>query len=111
MLLLRRTEERHAKHRTAFATDNVAAVAASPTDAIERSERAALVRLAIERLPQQQRTAVTLRHLEEMSYERIAEIMEITPSTARVHVRAAREAMRQAIVKRAPEFGRRRTGQ
>ena len=101
-LIGRRAGARRTKHEQAAAVVDVSGV----DDRIERNERAAMVRWAIERIPDQQRTAVTLRHLEEMSYDRIAEIMNITPSTARGHVRAGREAMRQAIVRREPDFGR-----
>ena len=101
-LLARRSGLRRVKREHAAATRGVSAV----DDRIERNEQAALVRSAIERLPDQQRMAITLRHLEEMSYDRIAQIMEITPSTARGHVRAGREAMRGAIVRREPDFGR-----
>ena len=71
---------------------------------LETSERAEAVRWALDQLPPQQRTAVTLRHLQEMSYERIAEIMEISPSTGRVHVNAGQESMRKAILRRDPDF-------
>ncbi|NOT02014.1 MAG: RNA polymerase sigma factor [Phycisphaerales bacterium] len=62
-------------------------------------ERAAVLRRAIDELPPKQRAAVTLRHLEGMEYERIAEIMEIAPATVRVHVRDAREALRVRLVR------------
>lgn len=77
---------------------------AAPADGVETLERAAIARWAIQRLPPRQRTAVTLRHLEEMSYERIAQIMKVSQSTVRVHVRAGREAMREAILNRHPDF-------
>lgn len=101
-LLSRRSGSRRVKHEQAAAVGDVSA----DDDRIERNERAMLVRWAIERLPDQQRTAVTLRHLEEMSYERIGEMMEITPSTARGHVRAGREAIRGAIARREPKAER-----
>lgn len=62
-----------------------------------------LERLVAE-LPTQQRTALVLRHFEQMAYPDIAAVMEIAESTARVHVRAAREALRTAIVSRHPEW-------
>jgi RNA polymerase sigma factor (sigma-70 family) len=55
-------------------------------------------------LPEGQRTAVTLRHLEQMEYAQIAIIMEISESTVRAHVRAGREALRRMIVSKHPEW-------
>ena len=67
-------------------------------DPVERNERAEMVRRAIDRLPHQQRIAITLRHLEQMPYDKIASIMDVAPTTVRVHVRAARESLRVALV-------------
>ncbi len=98
--LLRRVEQR----RTQRERSSLPAISDRRADSIASSERAELVRWAMDRLPPQQRTAITLRHLEEMPYDRIAAIMEISPSTARVHVRAAREAMRSAIMGRDRDY-------
>lgn len=103
-LLLRRGERRHADHALRQAA-SIVDPAGGAVDRMEVVERVDLVRWAIGQLPQQQQIAVTLRHLQAMSYERMAEIMEISPSTARVHVRAAREAMRKMIVRRDAGFG------
>lgn len=62
-------------------------------DAAQR-EQTQRMRLLLERLPERQRIAVVLRHLEELPYEDVAEIMEITQSTARVLVRDGRERLR-----------------
>jgi RNA polymerase sigma-70 factor (ECF subfamily) len=67
-------------------------------------ERAVILRRAIDELPPKQRAAITLRHLEGMDYEHIAEILEITPSTARVHVRDARESLRLRMVREHPDW-------
>lgn len=67
---------------------------------VERaSQRDEIVKLrgAIERLPSQQRAAITLRHLEGMGYSEIADIMEIAESTVRFHVRAARVALAEMM--------------
>jgi RNA polymerase sigma-70 factor (ECF subfamily) len=48
-------------------------------------------------LPERQRTAIVLRHLEDLPYAEVAAIMEIGESTARVHVRDARESLRQKV--------------
>jgi RNA polymerase sigma-70 factor (ECF subfamily) len=62
-----------------------------------RSELSEHVRLAIAELPQRQQTAIVLRHLEELSYAEIAEIMAVSESTVRVQVRDARETLRRIL--------------
>ncbi len=66
-------------------------------DAIERNERLAGMRRAIDALPDRQRMAVTLRYLEQMSYPEIAEIMELSETTVRVHVCHGLESLRSAM--------------
>lgn len=58
------------------------------TDEIERT-----VRKAIEGLPEDLRTAITLREIEGMSYEEIAEAMECPIGTVRSRIFRAREAI------------------
>lgn len=70
----------------------------------ERSELRDSIRSLIGTLPERQRTALVLRHLEEMSYGAIAAVMGISESTARVHVRNAREALRVAMLERDPQW-------
>ena len=73
-------------------------------DSLSRCELSGMVKELIKTLPQRQQTALILRHLEDMSYAEIAEMMQITESTARVQVRDARESLRQAITERYPEW-------
>lgn len=73
---------------------------------IESAEFDALLERLVAALPLQQRTALVLRHFESMSYADIAAIMDVAESTARVHVRTAREALRAAIVEQHPEWSR-----
>lgn len=69
-----------------------------PADAaVQQRERTAALRGALLRLPERQRTAVALRHLEEMSYAEIAGIMSISESTVRVLVRNGREGLRRLL--------------
>ena len=46
-----------------------------PDDALERRERAVLVRAALGRLPGRQHVAIVLRHYEALSYEEIGAVM------------------------------------
>ena len=75
--------------------------ARSPDD---REDIGMLMRRLIVHLPEKQRIAVTLRHIEQLEYPRIAEIMRVAESTSRAHVRAGLESMRRMIVTRHPEW-------
>ncbi len=61
------------------------------------------MRACIDKLPKRQREVIVLRHFECMTYERIAEVLEIKPATARVHARAGREALRTLLVEQRPQ--------
>jgi len=78
-------------------------VAADSEDGDHLAESEA-TRLALDRLPQRQREVVVLRHLEGMGYDEIAVILDIAPSTARVHARAALEALRDHLVQQHPDW-------
>jgi len=78
----------------------------SPTsgEKLEKKELGEIMRRLLHHLPEQQRTAVTLKHIEQMDYVDIARIMALAESTARAHVRAGRQALRKLILSRHPEW-------
>ena len=55
---------------------------------------------AVAALPRNQRAAVALHYLEDRSIEEIADILDISPSTARVHLHRGRQKLRDQL----PEF-------
>jgi RNA polymerase sigma-70 factor (ECF subfamily) len=64
------------------------------------------VRMAMRELPDRQQAAIILRDLEGLAYERIAEVLEVSPAAARLLVHRAREAVRQILLRRWPDsFG------
>ncbi len=69
----------------------------SPENLLYRDELEAAVDLAIKNLPEDLRTAVTLREFEGLSYEEIAEIMDCPVGTVRSRIFRAREAIDQKI--------------
>ena len=71
---------------------------------LETAELGDLMRRLLTTLPEQQRAAMTLRHIERLDYPRIAQVMAISESTVRAHVRAGREALRKLIQTRHPEW-------
>ena len=56
-----------------------------------------MVDSAISRLPEDLRTAVTLREFEGLSYEEIAEVMSCPVGTVRSRIFRAREAIDQQV--------------
>lgn len=65
----------------------------TPENQLLRDEIALTVKRALEELPEDLRTAITLRELEGMSYEEIAEAMSCPIGTVRSRIFRAREAI------------------
>ncbi|MBN1420401.1 MAG: RNA polymerase sigma factor [Planctomycetes bacterium] len=69
----------------------------SPEEALEREERASLVREAILSLPPNQRQAVLLRRYEDLSYEEIARAIGVSVKAVKSLLVRARENLRKAL--------------
>jgi RNA polymerase sigma-70 factor (ECF subfamily) len=67
--------------------------AETPENRLFGDELAAVVRDALEGLPDDLRTALTLREFEGLSYEDIAEVMDCPVGTVRSRIFRAREAV------------------
>jgi RNA polymerase sigma-70 factor (ECF subfamily) len=65
----------------------------TPEGNLLRDEMERVIFQAIEELPEDLRTAITLRELEDMSYEEIAEAMDCPIGTVRSRIFRAREAI------------------
>jgi RNA polymerase sigma-70 factor (ECF subfamily) len=89
--------ERRRRERHEEASDVTPRDALPPAASADPTETKELVRRMIQKLPQRQQEVIVLRHLQQMSYQEIAEVLGIAPSTARVHARAGREALRDLI--------------
>lgn len=70
---------------------------ASPERQLMRDQLEAVVNQAIRDLPEDLRTAVTLREMEGLSYEEIADVMECPVGTVRSRIFRAREAIDRQI--------------
>ncbi len=70
---------------------------ATPERLLMRDQVQRTVVEAIEELPEDLRTAITLRELEGMSYEDIAEAMECPIGTVRSRIFRAREAIDKVV--------------
>jgi RNA polymerase sigma-70 factor (ECF subfamily) len=79
----------------------LAEVAAPEEDALKRLEDAELqasLGRAIGRLPEKQRTAVTLFYVQEMTYEEIAEVTGQPMGSVKTYLFRGREALRRSVL-------------
>ena len=70
--------------------------------ALERSELEAAVRDAIAALPDERRIVVVLRDLEGLSYEEIAQVLELEPGTVRSRLHRARMDLKAKLERFTP---------
>lgn len=86
------------KHTAAYAEQR----RQEETDSVEGSsaETNVAVRNALRDLPPRQYEVIVLRHLQSLSFDEIAEVLGIASSTARVHARSGREALRSILLRR-----------
>jgi RNA polymerase sigma-70 factor (ECF subfamily) len=73
--------------------ENELTTAETPETVLAAKEIAAAVNSAMEALPDELRQAVTLREIEGLSYEEIAEVMNCPIGTVRSRIFRAREAI------------------
>ena len=69
----------------------------SPEDPILRNERIAMVRQAMDLLSDDHRSILVLREMQGMSYEHIAEMLDISIGTVRSRLSRARTALREEL--------------
>ena len=70
---------------------------ATPEMAAQQVEQLTRLREAIGQLPQQQRLALTLRTMEQMTYSDIANVMQLSKSAVRAHVHLGRRRLADLI--------------
>lgn len=63
------------------------------------NQRNEILKNAITKLPSQQKTIVTLYHLEEMSYKEIGEIMNLPDGTVKSYLFRARKTLKEQLLK------------
>lgn len=92
------SERRRAERRVVVrGADDVPEGRAPPGDGLERKERRAAIRSAIEGLPPRQRQCLLLRVRDELSYEEIADILRLNLFTVRNHIAEARKTLRRVL--------------
>lgn len=74
------------------------ALAGSPLDALEASERRQRVQRALLALPHEYRQVIVLRHFAELGYDEIAATLSIPSKTVKSRLYTARERLRELLV-------------
>ncbi len=69
----------------------------APEDPLLRSERVTMVRRALAQLSEEHRVILILREMDELAYETIAEVLEISIGTVRSRLSRARFQLKQTI--------------
>jgi RNA polymerase sigma-70 factor (ECF subfamily) len=65
-----------------------------PADTVWREHRRGIVRAAVEALPPQQRQALSLAFLEDLTHEQIADFLDLPLGTAKTRIRAGLQTLR-----------------
>jgi RNA polymerase sigma-70 factor, ECF subfamily len=77
----------------------------SPFDSVAHEEVRARVEEELRKIPEPYRSTVILRDLEEMSYEEIAEVLDISLGTVKSRLTRGREALRRRLTEYIREVG------
>jgi RNA polymerase sigma-70 factor, ECF subfamily len=79
--------------------------ASSPLDNVYNEELRACVESELKCVAEPYRSTIILRDIEELSYEEIAEVMEVSLGTVKSRLVRGREALRKALASHLPAFG------
>ena len=77
----------------------------SPFHNVAQEELRARVEKELRQVPEPYRTAVVLRDIEELSYDEIAEIMEVSIGTVKSRLTRGREALKKRLLRHRRELG------
>ncbi len=81
-------------HEQAVPTQWMSRPEPAPGAALEQRETLARVRRAMDALPDKQRAVLHLRVVEELSYDEVGRVLDLTPGSARVYLVRARAELR-----------------
>ena len=87
-------DEQARQNLSAFLTDDRAD---DPVRMVQNKEIAMLLERAIGQLPEHHRAVVVLRDIEEMTYEQIAETLDLELGTVKSRLSRARESLREIL--------------
>ena len=89
--------KRHRRQERLHASNPDLILPPEADQALDRGDLRAVLMEALEALPDAQREAFLMKHLEERSYEEMAELLDASVSALKMRVKRAREAMMSAL--------------
>lgn len=95
----------HLEHGSPALKDMLVDDAKSPLESVYDEELRARVELELKSVAEPFRTAVILRDIEELSYEQIAEVMDVSLGTVKSRLVRGRDALRKRLERHLPAFG------
>ena len=95
----------HDEHSSLALRDMLVDDAKSPLENVYDEELRARVELELKSVVEPYRTTVILRDIEELSYEQIAEVMEVSLGTVKSRLMRGRDALRKRLERHLPAFG------
>lgn len=91
-------EEGEAESAESKFSENIWGGESTPDEVLVSKEMKESLRQAIEELPPQYRTLITLYHLDEMSYLEIGQIMNLPEGTVKSYIFRARKLLKEALL-------------
>lgn len=76
----------------------------STDEPVIKKERKNIVQDAIQNLPEKYKVVIEMRHMEEKSYQEIADILDLPLGTVKAHIFRARELLYKALVDKKDKF-------
>lgn len=76
----------------------------TPVDVVDEAELTAALERAIQMLPERRREVFVLAHLQDLSYQEIADVMNLAPQTVANHMSFALRDLRRALGPVFPEY-------
>ena len=80
--------------------DEIASPEPSPEHLYQSKETGALIQAALARLPEKLRAVIVLKELEELSYDEIAQVLDVSIGTVKSRISRAREELRRLLRKK-----------
>jgi RNA polymerase sigma-70 factor (ECF subfamily) len=69
----------------------------SPTDLFDAREQIAFLHAQLDRLPEKYRLVLTLRYLQQLSYDEIAAVLDVPMGTVKTHIHRAHQLLRERL--------------
>jgi RNA polymerase sigma-70 factor (ECF subfamily) len=95
----------HESGRSSALKDVLVDEGRSPLDNVFSGELQACVETELKAIAEPYRTTVILRDIEELSYEEIAEVMDVSLGTVKSRLMRGRDALRKRLQRHLPAFG------